>query len=183
MNVEYEVGLDDVMALVAHHNQSSPSDRRNSVLMIGVVVVFVAIAVVPALASHWEVYTNNLGSILIYLGAVAVLAALLYNTFSPAARLKQVRNTLTKAYREGKGRGVIGRHTLSVTPESLLDKTEMGEKMIQWGEVEKVSATPTYAFIYTGETSAVIVPHRAFADEAAFEEFTRTAEEYRKQAA
>ena len=63
----------------------------------------------------------------------------------------------------GVHRGVLGRHTLEITPEGLRESTDVNETLHRWAGVTRVLSVGGYLFIYLGEsTSHFQIPKRDF---------------------
>lgn len=54
--------------------------------------------------------------------------------------------------------GVLGGHTLEITPEGLLESTEAGESLTRWSAGLRLRRTRRYAFIFVDVDRAHIVP-------------------------
>jgi len=61
-----------------------------------------------------------------------------------------------------KHRGVLGRHTLQITDEGLIERTDVNEAITKWAGLHKVASGPKYLYIYVTESNAHIVPKRYF---------------------
>ena len=59
-------------------------------------------------------------------------------------------------------RGVIGKHTLQITDEGLIERTDVNEAISKWAGLHKVVSGPKYLYIYVTESNAHIVPKRYF---------------------
>jgi len=61
-----------------------------------------------------------------------------------------------------KHRGVLGRHTLQITDEGLIERTDVNEAIHKWPGMHKIVSGPKYLYIYVTETNAHMVPKRYF---------------------
>jgi len=61
-----------------------------------------------------------------------------------------------------KYRGVLGRHTLQITDEGLIERTDVNEAIHKWAGVHKIVSGPKYLYIYVTELNAHMVPKRYF---------------------
>jgi len=59
-------------------------------------------------------------------------------------------------------RGQLGRHTLSLSEDGLIERTAVGESRTAWTGVDRVEQDRAYIFIYTSAAAAHVIPKRAF---------------------
>jgi len=57
-----------------------------------------------------------------------------------------------------KGKGVFGKHTLSITDEGLLEETEVNTSLQKWNGILKTAQTKRYYYIHASENAAHLVP-------------------------
>jgi hypothetical protein len=169
MVVEFENSLDDVLALNLYHHQQSPKARRTrQLLQYGpaaiLVLVFLGQLVLteasPISALPWLMF------------------AVVWTLFVPFMLRRSMRKRVLQLFVEGKSRGMVGSHKLSLTSTGVTDKTGFGTTETAWRNVRKVVSTSEHLFIYVGDTAAHIVPRRAFPDVARFHEFRDTVFRY-----
>jgi hypothetical protein len=79
---------------------------------------------------------------------------------------------------EGRNDGLFGHHRVEISPEHVTEFNPHGQTSSTWRAVEQVAATEDHAYIYINAMAALIVPRRAFASPAEFDEFVRTARNY-----
>ena len=66
----------------------------------------------------------------------------------------------------GKHHGVLGQHTLEITPEGLRERTDVNDALHRWTGVTRVLSVAGYLFIYLGESTAHFqVPKRGISPE------------------
>ena len=99
------------------------------------------------------------------------------------AEPRLLRRYVAKTLRAGKNQGLFGRSRVTLTSEGITEVTELRQSTTRWPAVERVVRDGARAYIYLSSMSAVVVPHRAFASAAEFEEFVRTAERRLENAA
>jgi len=93
--------------------------------------------------------------------AVLVTAVLAYAIFISFFFVLQALFALANiAFK--KHRGVIGKHTLQITDEGLIERTDVNEAISKWAGLHKVVSGPKYLYIYVTESNAHIVPKRYF---------------------
>ena len=61
-----------------------------------------------------------------------------------------------------KYRGVLGQHTLQITDEGLVERTDVNEAIHRWAGLYKIISGPKYLYIYVTETNAHMIPKRCF---------------------
>jgi hypothetical protein len=75
-----------------------------------------------------------------------------------------------------------GKHSLSVTSETLMDSFGRARTTTRWSKVEQVKSDAQRAVIAVKDSSPYVVPVRAFASESEFRQFVDMAEGYRSTA-
>jgi hypothetical protein len=165
MVVEFDNSLDDLLALnLYHHQQSSSAQRTRRLLQFGPAAVLVIAFLVQVLISGASPVSS----------LPWLLFAAVWTAFVPYLMRRSLRKRILQLYAEGRDRGIVGRHTLSLTATGVTDKTSFGKTVTTWREVRKAVATHEYVFIYVSDTVAHIVPRRAFPDQTGFHEFRDT---------
>ena len=77
-----------------------------------------------------------------------------------------LRGTLRRSFREGSTVSVLGTHALTIDELGLAAKSSHGEGRISWAAVSRVEDTAHYVYIHTFPGSGVVVPKRAFGNDA-----------------
>jgi hypothetical protein len=165
MNIEFENTLDDILALNWYHHRTSPAARRTLRLFQYVLpLAIVLIVLVITFAAGWSKMS---------LLPAAVLA-LAWFALVPRMQKRNLQKRIVKLYAEGRDRGIVTGHKVSISSSSITDRTDHGETKTAWKDVDKVVATEKYVFIYVGPESALIVPKRAFPHESKYGAFVDT---------
>ena len=81
-----------------------------------------------------------------------------------------------------RNRGVLGEHTLEVTPSGLVECTEFNETIHRWQGVHKVVRTRQYLYLWVTDSMMHTVPIRSFASEDAARLFQHEIEAHRNAA-
>ena len=68
-------------------------------------------------------------------------------------------------------KGLLGKRSLSLTEEGILEISESRESKSKWDAVENLVETQEYIFIYISSIMAYVIPSRAFTSEAERNEF------------
>ena len=172
MEVEYSLGLEDLLAFNQYHCTHSPAVRRQQ--FIPRVAVLIALAAVWVLSS--AIVDPSAWIILgFFFGLVGAISYFSY----PARARRRSRRLVERVYMEGHNRGLFTRRRLTITPETITDATEITVRTMKWVAVEKIAVDQRHAYFYVSAVSAFILPKAAFASEAEFQEFVETAQRYR----
>lgn len=83
-----------------------------------------------------------------------------------------------RAWKDGARHGILGEHTITLTPEALRERTAVNDATAAWRGICRIDATASHLFIYLQPEMAHVIPRRAFPTPAAAEEFLATAQAY-----
>ena len=168
MDIEYEISTDDLLAFHLYQNEQSLALRGcrwGFQLIIGLITA--AGSVIYFMLRDY------------LMASVWLVAAVLLVVLAPRVLRGSIKRQIVRLYRLGKYRGSIGKHRISLTPEAMVNSTEESKARVLWRDVEKIAATDEHLFLYTSAETAIVVPKRAFSDEAEWAEFVKTARQYR----
>ena len=173
MNIEFQNTLEDILALNWYHHRASPGARRTLLLFqYGLPVAIVLIVVIITFAAGWSTFTI----------VPAVVLALAWFALVPRMQKRNLQKQVVKLYAEGRDRGIVTGHKVSMSSSSITDRTDRGETKTAWKDVDKVVGTEKYVFIYVGPESALIVPRGAFPGESEYRAFLDAAMRYHRAA-
>ena len=79
-----------------------------------------------------------------------------------------------------RNRGVLGEHTLEVTPAGLVERTEFNETLHRWQGFHRVIRTHRYLYLWVTDSMIHAVPLRSFESEDAARFFQDEIEARRK---
>ena len=182
MEVEYSLGLEDLLAWNDYRDAHSPAVRRRHLAFPVFFLVLAAVTWVWAfgpvgqrLPGGWTVA----GSLLALATGLFGVLLLLY----PALLRYGTRRLVRAMYREGQNRAFFTRRRLTITPETLTDATEISVTTMKWVAVEKIAVDQRHAYFYVSAANALILPKAAFATAAEFNEFLEAAQGYRREGA
>ncbi len=165
MVIEFENSLDDVLALnLYHHEQSLSARRTRRLLQFGPAAIPLLVFVVQIMGS-----SASPASALPWLMFAAIWVVIM-----PLMLRRAMKKRVVQLFVQGESQGLVGKHTLSLSADGVLDKASHGKTKTGWRDVKKVVATSQYVFIYISDTVAHIVPSSAFDDEQGFHEFRDT---------
>ena len=91
------------------------------------------------------------------------------------------RLLLRGMYQEGRDLNVFGPRQVALTPDYLLYSAPLSQSTWRWQGIERVVRDGDYLFIQASSVAAIIVPRRAFVDEAAFARFILAATEFQSR--
>lgn len=175
LRAAYEFTLDDALAFNDYHFRYSPAGRRARLKH-----TLLPPAIWLALAATYHVWTAGRGNPW-FMGILVGFSAL-WVLLSPFQLRRQVRRSLTRRYRRRGGSAALGRHSLTISPSGVQDRSEGGESDVRWQNTVRVAWTPEHLFIYLTETRAHVVPARAFASEDDFRAFRDRARRFFEEA-
>ena len=172
MDITYEVTVDDLVQLNVHHLRSSPAVKLSLARQQASIAGFGALSMM---------FLWMTGGMPLYAAAIpmALMTALLVGRL-PGRAERGAKALVSRSYSEGRNLGVLGPHRLVMTPEWIVDVNDFIERRIRWEAIERVDASDDHAFLYVGSNSALVVPRRAFPDDATFRHFVETARTHQK---
>ncbi len=179
LTIECEVTKDDIIAFNQYHNRHSPFGRRQySRAMFRFPAVWLLV-----FALIWFFGDRERGTPLqTFLDLSPLLYGLVfYLLYIPFAYRRAVHQAVNGMLAEGKNNGLLGRHRVTLTPESVTEATEFNQASTSWRAVERVVEFGDHAFIYINTMAAIVVPRRAFGVASEFNEFVKTATAHREQ--
>lgn len=171
--VRFEFTQADFIGFNLYHHKHSPATRAIKVRAMGLILAYGAAALI------FKFLQPNFSEILWCVAAGSVLHALIF----PAAFQRSLRRNVERMLSEGKNKGLLGQKEIALTPAEVRTTGSMGMTAIAWLAVERVVVDGDALYIYISAVSAIVVPRRAFAQEAEFEAFVETARKYLAEAA
>lgn len=164
--IEYEVREQDLIAFNEHQLEGTERlqkvMRRHQAIMPGIIVT---------VSLFLFFYFKDMLSAA-YVGIIAVAWGIGVPHILRWSWRKQIRKT----YSEEEKAAAVGRYTLRVERDHLVEVTPKGESRIAWGDVLRVEVTKKYAFVFISLDSALIIP-RATISRGDFKEFVLKADE------
>ncbi len=172
-DLEFDLTAGDLQALEAYaskHLQSRRRERLGGQFRVALILLFVFCGV----AMHK--FDIALAMWPVWLAVVVYLAA-----GSEFRRWLNRRHVVRRLADPAALDGLKGRR-LTVTPEGVRHVSKVQTLEIKWPGIERLGATKEHAFLFFEETTAIVVPKRAFATGDEFREFVETARQYREAA-
>ena len=166
--IEYILKPNDVFAFILYnyyHNSQSGRVRyfyRWMILIAFVIEVFVIIILTLILPQKWL--------LLIIIASILALFTLVYYISSPLIMRRNMRGIINRSNVQNVNK-LIGKHQLSITTNTMTDKTDIGIKITPWNDVEWIAFTKQYLFISIRDSDPCIIPKTAFTGNIAFKQF------------
>ena len=159
-----------MQAFQRHHRRISPQVRRVRIFLW---LFFSAISLHSAIRNQTSIGPR----VFHFFVMLALLAAMIAASNFVAnwiARFRADRNTDRN--------GVLGEHTITLSPEALFERTTVNDSKTKWSGIFRIDATPKHIFIFTQPNAAHVIPRRAFPTAEAAEQFFSTARAYHEAA-
>ncbi len=180
MTIEYEVVKDDITAFNQYHLRHSPTARRQYLrawlrppaIWLGVFVLI-----------WWSADSQKGTPFQTFCDLLPLLFFIpFYLVYYPYVHRRTIQRTIDGMTSEGKNRGLLGHHRLTLASEGVTEASEVSQSTTAWAGVEQIAASDTHAFIYTSSLAAITVPRRAFPGVAEFNAFVQAMTDYRAKA-
>jgi len=94
------------------------------------------------------------------LKAWLLFSAIYVVLFLVITRLRTSR-VIRQLLREGENKAVVCEHVLEITPDALVESTDISEFRSKWVGIERVEETADHTFIYVQATAAHMIPRAA----------------------
>jgi len=171
MEVEFELIKEDYVKFNLYHFAHSPSLRPRLLRRtIVIIAVWILVLLMLILASETPARAAR-GFWPLYLGPPIYL--LLFFRHSRAHR-----RVVERMLEEGKNKGMFGLQQVSLSSAGISTTSEARRSSSTWEVVERIESTEDSAYFYVSSVEAIIVPRRAFGDDADFEEFVEAGRRY-----
>jgi hypothetical protein len=148
--LEYVNRIEDVAAFTDHNLRTSRASRRalrTGTLSIGLGALVLAFVISVTAGKP--------------LGHAVVMGVFVGAGAGAGWRLTVVRSTLAQTrrlYAEGRNKGTLGRHRLSLTDSTLREESEAGSSETRFDAIERIAETPSHVFVYVGAVHAHVIP-------------------------
>jgi hypothetical protein len=162
--VSYELTTDDLFAFQWRaYRMSAAGARARRTRYVSVVLIALGVTTLPSLFAGYPVVTwFNALAFVVVLSVIAPVSGVLERRLTRSAILEFVR-------REKPGKGQLGRHTIALHEDGVVETTATGEMRTMWAGVDRVEDDDTYIFLYTAAAMAHVIPKRAFSGDGAAE--------------
>lgn len=184
LTIQYDLFFDDMVALAAYHSERSPSERRRRHAVQAFIVIVFLLLVASGVASvvnsdtRWTPLGLSIAFLPLLCPSILVLLVL-----TPGVRRWSNKRSVYKAFGEVPPGQPLARQQITLNSRTITVTTRDAEMQADWADVVDISRRGEHAFIFTNTEQTMVVPGRAFPDQAAFEAFMETAKTYRANAA
>lgn len=168
METTTDINMDDIMAFNRYHLKHSSHHKR--MLRINwicgfLISIFIGyLARDPSRPYSWAM--NFAAATVVY----SLVMLYLYRVWI----WKQIR----EHYQEGRNKGLLGQHQILLTPDALIESTEVNVSTTKWAGVERIEETADHILIYIAANQAHIIPKRSFENSTQAANFLRLAKKY-----
>jgi hypothetical protein len=173
LSLGYDITVEDLIEFSVFHHFRSASGRkqRGCVLALFIVAIGITLIVlIPALIA--SVVTKDLPTRLVVIVFGIVLASSM--VFLIFRQKHNLRRAVARLYAEGSTETLIGWHRMILTSENMHVQSGFITTKMRWSAFQRVVRAPQLVCCYYSAVHAVIVPTRAFADEAEIQRFIDT---------
>jgi hypothetical protein len=162
---DFMLELDDVVALSL---RATAGRRQRRIALISLCVLCILCAV--SLVVVWLRGESGLGFGLILLVFILTLCA----SLSPPMWRRTMRRACVKVHEDSLPR----QQTVLLSSDWISTITPDSEGRHRWRAIQNISATPTHVFFFVNNAQAVVVPARAFFNDAEFHAFVTLARDF-----
>jgi hypothetical protein len=167
--IEFEIGLEDLVAWNSYCHNHLPVFRRN--FLLGWIVIAAAMATIQGLLILFDpaAIVSHVATIV---GMLAILA--IYPWFYRRRLISLARGM----YREGASPNLVGRRRLTLSRDYLIFSTPLAQTITRWAGIERVIREKDVIYFLLSNISAIPVPRRAFATDQQFQQFAQAGADY-----
>lgn len=175
ISVTFKVGKEDVLAMSMHYCMSSPAFRKSRVLtQASVPLAMVLVAVLG--------YFKDAGNRYLILITPLLLIGVVWAVLYPRLYRSYLRRASEKLLQESSYQKAFGVYTLNLSATRIASSSPIGEAVLVWPSVSRVSLTPDYLFIFLAGPQGYPIA-RAQVPENTIQEIKAFVEEMSRRAA
>ena len=170
VNIKCELDVNDAIAWNYYYLENSAQWKKNWKLIRFVFMPVMAICFVAGIIYLLSgVNTGTISSVVGGgIGIIIGAGGFLFYLYYPDIMRRRIRKTAKIAY--SYKNNFIGAHKYSVSPEGVRDNDEA---IVKWTAIENIVQTDSHIFILVYPKKAIIIPKKAFPDDAAFNGFAQ----------
>ena len=121
------------------------------------------------------------GNALKALGGIYFVLSILLYLFMPRFFEKSIIKNVNILFEKGKNKNFLGKHSVAISKDYVLETNESAENKITWDMVKKIEESDLHILIYVNELSAYMIPINAFENEKEKSDFLELAIKYKNQ--
>lgn len=177
MEIEYELTVADVKALLRFNKKNGPKLKQHPLLegmLLGLGVAIVVLLFLPSWFSGLPLRDWLTGFCNGVIAGILIMVAFAFLL----ARVGEA-NTLHHYFKE-EGRWLWARRRLQITADGFQIVNEFQQSRYSWSVVWLIESTDEHAFFYTTLQAATIIPRRVFQNRRDFETIIDLACRYHK---
>ena len=180
MTIDYDLTIEDMIALTQYHSERSPRGMRRRRVVQGLLVL-VFILLLFSAVDNISKQGADLSAGWIAVSSVPLICPiiLLVLVFSAGVLRWSNSRSVHKAFPDVEPGSTIASQQLTVTADEIHVRADGGEMALAWDEVADISRTEERLFVFGTAEQALVVPQRAFADPAAYDAFYDQLQSYR----
>jgi hypothetical protein len=173
VNIKCDLNVDDAIAWNNYYLENSAQWKKNWKLIRFVFMPVMAICFTAGVIYLFMSINKGLVLSTMIASAIGIIIGIggfLYYLFYPDILRRRIRKTAKIAYSHKNN--FIGNHKYTVSAEGIRDNDEA---IVKWTAVEDIVQTDTHVFVLVHPQKAIIIPKRAFLDDAAINRFMQEA--------
>ena len=159
MNIPYQLTEDDLVAFRSYVLQTRVNPNRKYIV-IGIMVAFLVLSVI-SIIQNGGLDTQLLVMLCVVL-AVSFFISLRYFLQNDGEDIRKIVRKNPK---------LVGKRTLQINPDGIQYITEDDNSHLPFDSFSTLEESETCLFLFTGKTTAFIVPKRALTDATRLEKF------------
>jgi len=173
LTIDYELTLDDVVGW------SETLHRTNKTARQGMRVAWLMFCLVTAMILLISMMSKPVNY---PLAAIGVVFGLFTVGGWPLLYRWRIRRQIHRFYADSHNYNVVGPRRVNLSPEFVTYSSPVSQTVMRWVGLEGIIAEPQALYLQVAVTAAVIVPRRAFANDADFDRFVAAAHEFHSRA-
>ncbi len=178
MEVEFVLRPNDVLALHQYCLDRRPHRTPHLSQGLGPLLAVLGVALVWFLVSRADSPDFTMPVVVsVFIGAV-VIVTVFQRSFIRSRMTRLLRRQLDDEW----NRKLLGWRRLTITPQTITLTSKLTTYAVRWQAVEQIVTTEAHALFLITRQSGIVLPVRAFAEDAEFDGFVRAARRYRREA-
>ena len=171
--LDYMLTREDLLAFYRYEDDYFPNGRRRRQKSFSVCFFLAVLILAPAAFSFKDPSDAVLMLSLPAIG-IALVIRYIYRNHVKDFFLRRFVQRYSQDLRSW-----LGRHNLTITPQSLTDKSHLVTSTWRWEAIEWIIRTDSHVFLMVKSGGAYIVPKTAFDDANEFEQFIEMVHKFR----